>query len=345
MAYISKTKKFTCWEVGSAAKSTAAAGKSTNSNSASVFCELVSNEQDNPVLSLLTQLNISAVTYAHPQAFTVEEQAKCIGHLSGALTKNLFLRDKKYGTFVVTAKADKEINLKSVATLLNLSGANLRFGENDAMQQLLKVARGSLSPFALMNDTEGTIKFCIDKELLENFDVLNFHPLRNDRTTAISPAGLMNFLSHINHEPTILDFSSEASSSATSGSDKKEKTKKPSATPSNNSSSSKSSSKRETMLGLSAKKEEDFATWYTQAITLSEMIDYSDISGCYILRPWSYFIWETIQKWFDEKIKALGVSNTYFPLFVSERALNTEKDHVAGFAPGMSFTVIDISQV
>ena len=92
-----------------------------------------------------------------------------------------------------------------------------------------------------------------------------------------------------------------------------------------------------TLLGLSAKKNEDFANWYTQAITLSEMIDYSDISGCYILRPWSFFIWETIQTWFDVQIKKIGVQNTYFPLFVSERALKTEKDHVAGFAPEVAW--------
>lgn len=59
--------------------------------------------------------------------------------------------------------------------------------------------------------------------------------------------------------------------------------------------------------------------------------------GCYILRPWSYFIWECIQKWFDEQIRELGVQNTYFPLFVSERALNTEKDHVEGFAPEVAW--------
>lgn len=95
--------------------------------------------------------------------------------------------------------------------------------------------------------------------------------------------------------------------------------------------------KKETLLGLSAKKEEDFANWYTQTITLSEMIDYSDISGCYILRPWSFFIWEVIKDWFDSEIKKLGVQNTYFPLFVSERALKTEKDHIEGFAPEVAW--------
>ena len=62
------------------------------------------------------------------------------------------------------------------------------------------------------------------------------------------------------------------------------------------------------------------------------MIDFYDISGCYILRPWSYSIWEQIQSFLDGLIKTLGVQNAYFPIFVSERALTAEKDHVEGFA-------------
>ena len=66
---------------------------------------------------------------------------------------------------------------------------------------------------------------------------------------------------------------------------------------------------------------------------MSEMIDYYDISGCYILRPWAYSIWEQIQGFFDGNIKALGVQNAYFPVFVSKSALEAEADHVEGFAP------------
>merc|ERR1740124_1445624 len=58
------------------------------------------------------------------------------------------------------------------------------------------------------------------------------------------------------------------------------------------------------------------------------MISYYNISGCYILRPWSYSIWEGIQTWFNGKIKELGVDNTYFPLFVSKDRLEREADHV-----------------
>ncbi|EFA76021.1 prolyl-tRNA synthetase [Heterostelium album PN500] len=84
-------------------------------------------------------------------------------------------------------------------------------------------------------------------------------------------------------------------------------------------------------------KEEDFSEWYTNVITRSEMIDYYDISGCYILRPWSYSIWEQIQSFFDGEIKKLGVQNAYFPLLVSEKALNTEEDHIEGFAPEVAW--------
>jgi len=85
------------------------------------------------------------------------------------------------------------------------------------------------------------------------------------------------------------------------------------------------------------KKEEDFSEWYTQVIQRSEMIEYYDISGCYVLRPWAYSIWEEITRFFDGKIKKSGVQNAYFPLFVSNAALNLEKDHVEGFAPEVAW--------
>eukprot|EP00884_Botryococcus_braunii_P010190 jgi/Botrbrau1/19172/Bobra.0077s0081.1 len=90
--------------------------------------------------------------------------------------------------------------------------------------------------------------------------------------------------------------------------------------------------KKETKLGLSHKKEDNFGDWYSEVVVESEMISYYDVSGCYILRPWSFSIWEDITAFFDKGIKKLGVQNAYFPLFVTEDALNTEKDHVEGFA-------------
>lgn len=67
------------------------------------------------------------------------------------------------------------------------------------------------------------------------------------------------------------------------------------------------------------------------------MIDYYDISGCYVLRPRAYFVWEQIQQFMDPRFKELGVSNCYFPMFVSQDALEKEKDHLEGFSPEVAW--------
>ncbi|KAL3065980.1 hypothetical protein OYC64_016005 [Pagothenia borchgrevinki] len=95
--------------------------------------------------------------------------------------------------------------------------------------------------------------------------------------------------------------------------------------------------KKQTRLGLEAKKEENLSDWYSQVITKSEMIEYYDVSGCYVLRPWSYSIWQTIQTFFDAEIKKLGVENCYFPMFVSQAALEKEKSHIEDFAPEVAW--------
>jgi prolyl-tRNA synthetase len=85
------------------------------------------------------------------------------------------------------------------------------------------------------------------------------------------------------------------------------------------------------LIGLTCTKESDFSDWYRQVITKAELIDYGDISGCYILRPGSYEIWEKIQKYIDSKIKKMGVKNAYFPLFGTKKNLEAEKSHIEGF--------------
>ena len=293
------------------------------------------------VLERLSSLGLAHTTYKHELAFTVEEQTVACKDIPGTQTKNLFIRDKKHGLFLITTLATREVNLKTVGSLLKLTGANLRFGDEELLQDKLKVIRGAVSPFALLNDAANEVVFCIDKALLER-DLINMHPLRNDRTTSVTPNVLTAFLESIGHAAKVLDFDAEGVESgrgggvaAAGGGDRAAKgTAKPAAATEER---AKGFVKGETGLGLTVTKEGDFSRWYIETITLSEMIDYSDISGCYILRPWSYFIWEQIQTWFDQKIKELGVKNTYFPLFVSKHALETEKDHVAGFAPEVAW--------
>lgn len=99
----------------------------------------------------------------------------------------------------------------------------------------------------------------------------------------------------------------------------------------------RSGKRKESGLGLSVTREEDFGQWYSELVVRSELIEYYDVSGCYILRPWAYAIWEQIQAFMDKRIKKMGVENCYFPLFVSESKLQAEKDHVEGFAPEVAW--------
>lgn len=83
--------------------------------------------------------------------------------------------------------------------------------------------------------------------------------------------------------------------------------------------------------------EDDFAQWYTDVVKKAELIEYSSIRGCVILRPNGYAIWENIQKELDNRFKETGVENVYMPMFIPESLLQKEKDHVEGFAPEVAW--------
>ncbi len=90
-------------------------------------------------------------------------------------------------------------------------------------------------------------------------------------------------------------------------------------------------------LGITATKERNFSEWYTQVITKSDLIDYSLVSGSYIIKPSAYNIWENIQAFINDKIKQLGVSNIYFPMLIPESLLKKEAKHIAGFSPEVAW--------
>ena len=77
----------------------------------------------------------------------------------------------------------------------------------------------------------------------------------------------------------------------------------------------------------------DFAQWYTDVVKKAELVDYSGVKGCMVIRPYGYAIWENIQRDLDARFKKLGHENVYMPMFIPESLLQKEKDHVAGFAP------------
>lgn len=82
---------------------------------------------------------------------------------------------------------------------------------------------------------------------------------------------------------------------------------------------------------------DDFTQWYTDVVLKAELIDYSAVKGCMILRPYGYAIWENIQRGLDGLFKATGHENVAMPLFIPESLLQKEKDHVKGFAPEVAW--------
>ncbi|MCR4744579.1 MAG: proline--tRNA ligase, partial [Lachnospiraceae bacterium] len=86
--------------------------------------------------------------------------------------------------------------------------------------------------------------------------------------------------------------------------------------------------------------EEDFAQWYTDVVKKAELVEYSSVKGCIILKPAGYALWENIQRELDARFKATGVQNVYMPLLIPESLLQKEKDHVEGFAPEVAWVTM-----
>jgi prolyl-tRNA synthetase len=83
--------------------------------------------------------------------------------------------------------------------------------------------------------------------------------------------------------------------------------------------------------------EDDFAQWYTDVVKKAELVDYTSVKGCMVIRPDGYAIWELIQQELDRRFKETGVKNVYLPMFIPESLLQKEKDHVEGFAPEVAW--------
>ncbi|NLI59895.1 MAG: proline--tRNA ligase [Clostridiales bacterium] len=97
------------------------------------------------------------------------------------------------------------------------------------------------------------------------------------------------------------------------------------------------SKKKQEFVAHITSKEEDFSRWYTDIILKTDLVDYSPVRGSMVIKPYGYEIWENIQKELDERFKATGHKNAYFPLFIPESLLQKEADHVEGFAPEVAW--------
>lgn len=288
--------------------------------------------------ALLESIGVKAPVFDHPAVHTVEEWAPEAAKFGtpAELAKNMFLKGKKGELVLVFALASTKTDLKVVCKATGAASGSLRFAPPETLLESLGVVQGAVTPLALVNDSKKQVIVALDANVLRCKVPLAVHPCRNDKTVLVSADQLQAFFSKTGHTVKVVDFDAEAAAAPPAHADptaapaaKKEAPKKEAL--------KKEDVKGETKLGLQAKKEDDIASWYQQVITKAEMIEYYDVSGCYIIRPWAFEIWEHIQKFFDGKIKESGVENCYFPMFVSKTVLEKEKDHVEGFAPEVAW--------
>ena len=148
----------------------------------------------------LRALGIAWKTYEHTPVFTVAEADAVHDSVPGGHTKNLFLKDKKGGLWLVVLRDRLRVDLNALAK--QLAVPRFSFGSSDLLIATLGIEPGSVTPFALMNDTDQLVRPILDEGMLA-LDPLNFHPLRNDRTTAVAPGDLLRFVRACGHDPII----------------------------------------------------------------------------------------------------------------------------------------------
>lgn len=158
----------------------------------------------NELLAYLEELGIETSTVTHPAVFTVDEAKQLRGTLPGAHSKSLFLRNKKGRMWLVVTLEDRQIDLKALGE--RLEAGRLSFGSPERLMRSLGVIPGAVTPFGAINDHGGEVQIALDKEMLDS-PLLNFHPLDNTQTTAITPDGLIRFLDATGHSPETIDFS------------------------------------------------------------------------------------------------------------------------------------------
>lgn len=151
----------------------------------------------------LDSLNIPHNTLKHEPIFRVEDSLELKAKRPGANTKNLFLKDKAGQFFLICAQSDTHIRINKLHPVLGCK--RLSFGKAEPLLELLGVTPGSVTLFGVINDTDGQVTLILDAALTQH-DIVNFHPLLNDATTAISSKDMIAFAKATGHDPIILDF-------------------------------------------------------------------------------------------------------------------------------------------
>ena len=149
----------------------------------------------------LKDLGIETKTRDHAPVYTVEEAQALRGEIPGGHCKNLFLKDDKGNIWLIVCLEESQIDLKAAPA--KIGSRRLSFGKPELLKEVLGVEPGSVTPFALINDTEKRVNVVLDAAMMAH-ELVNYHPLENTATTTIRAADLLTFIRSCGHEPKVV---------------------------------------------------------------------------------------------------------------------------------------------
>ncbi len=156
------------------------------------------------VEKFLKENEINYTLKEHPPVFTCEEAEKHCSHVSGAASKNLFLRDdKKRRYFLVVVDSKKRIDLKALGEIFGLK--RLSFASDNDLKEKLGLEPGAVSVFGLLNDSDNNVELFIDREFYEQ-PVVNFHPNRNTASVELKKDMFDKALKAMGHEVNVIEI-------------------------------------------------------------------------------------------------------------------------------------------
>ncbi|PWN88352.1 putative proline-tRNA ligase [Acaromyces ingoldii] len=312
------------------------------------------------ISSSLKSLSIAATSVvSHAASTSPDSWKEAVSSLAtGAnfqYTKTLLFKPKTAKTakaypVLVVAKNDTETNTTALGKEINQK--EMRLAAPELLQDFLGATKDDVSPLSVSkaNGPEGShpLLVVLDAFVASSEEQFAFHAASSEKTIFLTGKEVAKYLESTGAKVETIDFSKLASNPApmpkanapsASGVSAPGVTQAPVAN--NNAARARAADAAKNpdaeLIGITVRKDGDFPEWYQQVLKKGDMLDYYDVSGCYILKPWSYNVWQAIQTFFDAEIKKLGVENCYFPMFVSSDVLEREKDHIEGFAPEVAW--------
>lgn len=222
---------------------------------------------------------------------------------------------------------DEATQASTPAIGAHLKLKDLRMAVPELLHATLGATKEDVSPFSITEANASKLRVLVDQEMVDSGNKYAVHARSMTETVFVTGAELVAYLNKVHASLETVAFSSLAAPAPAA------QAAKPAPKPKKEDAKIQDAE----LIGITVRKDLDFPEWYQQVLRKGDMLDYYDISGCYILKPWSYFVWESIQRFFDAEIKKIGVQNCSFPMFVSSDVLEREKDHIEGFAPEVAW--------